>query len=137
MTGDEKTPIALASVGKIHGRLVAPPEFPQPITGVKVRVRSKVGGFDGSGKAGEAETVCDPSGRFEVPAIAAGLVAFELVFDHDKGTPAARGGSPGTRTPAGIEARDNDPAPADGPGPGRGPREGIEAADRGSAACVQ
>ncbi len=93
VTGDEKTPIALAPVGKIHGRLVAPPEFPQPITGVKVRVRSKVGGFDGSGKGGEAEVNCDPSGRFEVRAIAAGLVAFELVFDHDKGTP-LRGEAP-------------------------------------------
>ncbi len=93
VTGAEKTPIALAPVGQIHGRLVAPAEFPQPITGVKVRVRSKVGGFDGSGKAGEAEVDCDPSGRFEVPVIAAGLVAFELVFDRDKGTP-LRGEAP-------------------------------------------
>jgi hypothetical protein len=85
LDGDRKTAIELARVGQVTGRLVAPAGFAQPITGVKVRVRSKVGGFEGSGVSGEAEVACDPSGRFEVPAIATGILTFDLVFDRGKG----------------------------------------------------
>jgi hypothetical protein len=73
LDGDGKATIALAPVGQVAGRLIAPADFAQPIKGVKVRVGSKVGGFEGSGVSGEAEVACDPSGRFEIPAIAAGM----------------------------------------------------------------
>ena len=49
-------------------------------------MRSKVAGYEGSGIVGEAEAACDPSGRFEVPTIAAGLLTLELAFDCEKGT---------------------------------------------------
>ena len=91
--GDGKTTIALAPVGVVSGRLIAPDDFAQPIKGVKIRVRSKVGGFDGSGIAGEAEAACDPSGRFDIPAVAAGVLTFELVFDREQGIP-LRGEAP-------------------------------------------
>ena len=69
-------------------------------------MRSKVGGFEGSGIAGEAEVACDPSGRFEIPAIAAGLLEIELIFDREKGTP-LRGEAPrGLVLDSGIEGRD-------------------------------
>lgn len=83
--GDGKTTIALAPVGVVSGRLIAPDDFAQPIKGVKVRVKSKVGGFDGSGISGDAEAACDPSGRFEIPAVAAGLLTFNLVYDREQG----------------------------------------------------
>ena len=38
------------------------------------------------GKAGLAEVACDASGRFEIPAIAAGMLTLELVFDPAAGT---------------------------------------------------
>jgi len=85
--GAGKTTIALGPVGQVAGRLIAPADFAQPIKGVKVRVRSKVGGFEGSGILGEAEAACDSSGRFEIPAIAAGLLTFELIYDREQGTP--------------------------------------------------
>jgi protocatechuate 3,4-dioxygenase beta subunit len=93
LAGNGTTTIALAPVGQVAGRLIAPADFTQPITGVNVRVRSKVGGFEGSGIAGETEAACDPSGRFEIPAIAAGILEFELVFDREQGVP-LRGEAP-------------------------------------------
>ena len=75
----------LAPVGEVSGRLIAPDDFAQPIKGVKIRVKSNVGGFEGSGISGEAEAACEPSGRFEIPAVAAGLLTFKLVFDREQG----------------------------------------------------
>ena len=93
VNGEGKTTIALAPVGQVSGRLIAPADFGQPIKGVRVRVKSKVGGFDGSGIAGEAEVACDASGRFEIPAIAAGILTFQLLFDREQGIP-LRGEAP-------------------------------------------
>ena len=76
--------IAPAPVGRVVGRLVAPGD--EPIRGVTVRVTSQVGGYDGSGIVGSAEVVCDEQGRFEIPAIAAGMMALALEFDPEKGT---------------------------------------------------
>jgi hypothetical protein len=81
---DGKTSIVLAPIGQVTGRLIAPADFARPITGVRVSIRSKVSGFEGSGIAGEAEVTCDSSGRLEVHAIAAGLLTFELLFDREQ-----------------------------------------------------
>ncbi len=62
--------VTLAPVGRIVGRLVAPGG--EPIRGVTVRAASQVGGYAGSGQTGSAVVACDPQGRFEIPAIAAG-----------------------------------------------------------------
>ena len=50
-------------------------------------MRSKVEGYEGSGISGEAEVTCDTAGRFDVPAITAGLLDIALVFDRDQGMP--------------------------------------------------
>jgi hypothetical protein len=85
--GEKETIVTLAPVGCIKGRLVAPEGDTQGLVGVTIRVRSRVGGFDGSGRSSEALVSCDPSGQFEVPALAAGIVTFDLIFDRDKGVP--------------------------------------------------
>ncbi len=87
VSGNTSTTLTLAQVGRVAGRLVAPEGFAQPIQGVRIRVRSQVGGFDGSGISGEAEAACDASGNFEIPAIAAGLLTVEILFDREHGTP--------------------------------------------------
>jgi hypothetical protein len=94
LTGDERASVQLAPVGRVVGRLMTPEHREQPITGVKARVRSTVGGFEGSGIRGEAEVACDATGRFEIPAIAAGLLKIDLVFDPEKGG-SLRGEAPG------------------------------------------
>ena len=84
---EQETVVALAPAGQIKGRLVAPEGDTRSMVGVTIRVRSRIGGFDGSGRLGEALVACDPSGRFEVPAIAAGMLTFDLNFDRDKALP--------------------------------------------------
>jgi len=76
---DERADLRLAPVGRLVGRLAAPAN--EPIRGVTVRAIALVGGFEGSGRGGLAEVACDASGRFEIPAIAAGILELELVFD--------------------------------------------------------
>ncbi len=77
------TEIRLAPVGRLAGRLVAPAN--EPIQGVSVRARTLVGGFEGTGQGGLAEVACDAAGRFEIPAIAAGKLTLEFVFDTAMG----------------------------------------------------
>ncbi len=81
---EDATILRLAPVGRLMGRLVAPAN--EPIRGVTVRAATLVGGFEGSGQGGEAEVACDPSGRFEIPAIAAGMLTLDLIFDPRTGT---------------------------------------------------
>ena len=83
--------VLLAPVGRIVGRLVAPGD--EPIRGVTVRATTLVGGYAGSGQRGSATVACDPQGRFEIPAIAAGMLTLELQFDPAKGLP-LRGEAP-------------------------------------------
>lgn len=71
--------LALAPVARVTGRLVA--SRPGPIQGVTIRAFSQEGGYAGSGRSGVAEATCDSSGRFEIPAITAGLLKLELHFD--------------------------------------------------------
>ncbi|QEH38075.1 Dioxygenase [Aquisphaera giovannonii] len=81
------TPIALAPVGKVAGRLVAPADHRGPLKGLAVRVRSRVGGFEGSGVSAEAVAPCDAAGRFEFPAIATGLLEIRVVAEGEGATP--------------------------------------------------
>lgn len=71
--------IRLAPVGRFVGLLTAPAN--QPIQGVTVRASTLVDGYEGSGHGGLAEVTRDASGRFEIPAIAAGMLTLEIVFD--------------------------------------------------------
>jgi protocatechuate 3,4-dioxygenase beta subunit len=77
--------VALAPVGRIDGRLMAPDK--RPIRGVSVRATSQLGGYAGSGQGGSARVLCDEQGRFEIPAIAAGRLALALEFDPAKDCP--------------------------------------------------
>ncbi|MGP0063617.1 MAG: carboxypeptidase regulatory-like domain-containing protein [Isosphaeraceae bacterium] len=86
--------VTLAPVGRVAGRLVVPGD--EPIRGVTVRATSQVGGYAGSGQTGSATVACDPQGRFEIPAIAAGMLAIELEFDRRQGT-SLRGEEPRKR----------------------------------------
>ncbi len=83
--------VALAPVGRILGRLVAPSD--ERINEVTVRATSRVGGYAGSGHRGSATVVCDPQGRFEIPTIAAGMLRLELEFDPTRSLP-LRGAAP-------------------------------------------
>lgn len=76
--------MTLSPVGRLNGRLAAP--HGEPIRGASVRVRSRVGGYEGSGQGGIARADCDEQGRFEVPAIAAGMVELDIAFDPERGT---------------------------------------------------
>ncbi len=79
------TTISLAPVGRLAGRLVAPGN--EPIVGVTIRAATQVGGYAGTGIGGAAEVACDPQGRFEIPAIAAGRLTLRLEFNRQQGTP--------------------------------------------------
>jgi protocatechuate 3,4-dioxygenase beta subunit len=82
---DPKTrEIIAAPVGRVRGQLKA--VGAASLEGVRVRARSKAGGYSGSGIEGTAEAVCDASGRFEMPALAAGVVTLSLHFDPNGGT---------------------------------------------------
>ncbi len=87
LAGEKGTAVTLAPAGRIKGRLMAPEGDARAIVGVTIHARSRIGGFDGSGHTGEAVVACDPAGRFEVPAIAAGILSVDLIFDRDKGLP--------------------------------------------------
>jgi protocatechuate 3,4-dioxygenase beta subunit len=76
--------VALAPSGRVVGRLVAP--HGEPIQGVTIRATTRVGGYRGSGIAGTSAVPCDAQGRFEVPAIAAGVLVLELEFNRARGT---------------------------------------------------
>jgi protocatechuate 3,4-dioxygenase beta subunit len=71
--------LMLTPVARIAGKLVATNQ--EPIRGVTVRASTVVGGFAGSGQRGSATAACDDQGRFEIPAIAAGVLTLELKFD--------------------------------------------------------
>ncbi len=81
---DEVINIAMAPVGRIQGRLVAPHD--EPIRGVTIRATSLVGGYAGSGQVGVARVACDEQGRFSIPAIAAGMMTLEPEYDPERGT---------------------------------------------------
>ncbi len=83
--------VRLAPVGRIAGKLVAPGH--ERITGVTVRASTLVGGYAGSGHRGSATVTCDAQGRFEIPAIAAGVLTLELQFDPARSLP-LRGEAP-------------------------------------------
>jgi protocatechuate 3,4-dioxygenase beta subunit len=76
--------LVLAPVGRVVGRLTAP--HGEPIRGATVRAISRVGGYDGSGQGGVARADCDDQGRFEIPAIAAGMVELRIDLDLKRGT---------------------------------------------------
>ena len=76
--------LRLAPVGRFVGRLAGPAN--EPVRGVAVRASTLVDGYEGSGQEGLAEVACDASGRIEIPAIAAGLLTLDLVFDPRTGT---------------------------------------------------
>ena len=79
------TSITLAPVGRIRGQLTTP--HGELIRGVAVRATSQVGGYAGMGQGGAAEASCDEQGRFDIPAIAAGMAELELAFDRAKDFP--------------------------------------------------
>ena len=81
---DQATILTLAPVGRVQGRLVAPAD--EPIRGVMVSAVSQVGGYPGSGQGGSAVVACDERGRFEIPAIAAGMLTLIPEFDLERGT---------------------------------------------------
>ena len=87
MTGGlgQQVAITLAPAGRVTGRLVSPGN--EPIRGVTVRAASQVGGYEGSGQTGSAVVACDEHGRFEIPAIAAGMVTLDLEFEGPGATP--------------------------------------------------
>ncbi len=88
---DQIINLALAPVGRVVGRLVAPAN--EPIRGVTLRAATQVGGYAGSGHRGSAIVVCDPQGRFEIPAMAAGTLDLALEFDAAR-SPPLRGPAP-------------------------------------------
>jgi hypothetical protein len=47
---------------------------------------SRVGGHAGSRRCGIARADCDEQGRFEIPAIAAGMMEIAIEFDPERGT---------------------------------------------------
>ena len=67
--------ITLVSGGRVSGRVVA--DDPRAVAGLTVRVNSSTGGRGGA-NAGLATATTDGSGRFEVPAIAAGVVTVRV-----------------------------------------------------------
>ena len=83
----------LAPVGRIAGRLRAPDG--EPIRGVTVRatVAGRRPCRFGAGRLGGV--ACDEQGRFEIPAIAAGMLTLDLEFDAGEGTSPARRGARG------------------------------------------
>jgi Carboxypeptidase regulatory-like domain len=81
---EQAVDLRIAPVGRLVGRLVAPAN--DPIRGVTVRAATLVDGFEGSGQGGMAEVACDASGRFEIPALAAGMLTLGLIFDPRTGT---------------------------------------------------
>jgi protocatechuate 3,4-dioxygenase beta subunit len=83
--------VQLAPVGRVAGKLVAPGH--EPIQGVTVHATTLVGGYAGSGHRGSAMVSCDAQGRFEISAIATGVLTLELHFDPVKSLP-LRGEAP-------------------------------------------
>jgi protocatechuate 3,4-dioxygenase beta subunit len=77
--------LSLAPAGRLKGRLVVPGD--ETLRGVTIHATTKVGGYDGSGKAGLAEVSCDPHGRFEIAALAEGALKLALDFDRQEGSP--------------------------------------------------
>ena len=80
---EQVTEIRLAPVGRLAGRVVMPAN--EPIQGVSVRAARSWADSKARGRAGLAEVACDAAGRFEIPAIAAGKLTLELVFDTAMG----------------------------------------------------
>ncbi len=76
--------IALAPVGRLTGRLVAPGN--EPIQGVTIHATTQVGGYANSGIVGIAEAPCDAQGRFAITAIAEGTLSLTLEFDPERST---------------------------------------------------
>ncbi len=58
-----------------------------------VHATTLVGGYAGSARSGSATVTCDAQGRFEIPAIAAGVLTLELQFDPARSLP-LRGEAP-------------------------------------------
>jgi Carboxypeptidase regulatory-like domain len=70
--------ITLAAAGRVSGRVLT--RDSKPVSGLKVRAQTFPGGVDTGGPIGSAEVATDESGRFELPAIAAGRLALVLDF---------------------------------------------------------
>ncbi len=81
--GDPAADLRLTPVGRLAGRLVA--QGNEPIRGVSIKATTLVGGFAGTGRSGWAQAAADASGRFEIPAIAAGMLTLEVVLDPRAG----------------------------------------------------
>jgi hypothetical protein len=73
------TTITLERAGRISGRVVT--DDAKPASGLRLRARTFPDGFDSGGTVGSAEVATDGSGRFEIPAIAAGRLDLALDFE--------------------------------------------------------
>jgi hypothetical protein len=76
---DEAAIVSLAPVGRLFGRLTA--DEPTAVRHRKLRFTTWQVPGDESAGGGVAEVVTDEEGRFDVPAVAAGSLSFELVED--------------------------------------------------------
>ena len=120
--------LRLAPVGRFVGRLAGPAN--EPVRGVAVRASTLVDGYEGSGQEGLAEVACDASGRIEIPAIAAGLLTLDLVFDPRTGTRLRTEPSWRHRAGGGHDHRADNPPTLDCPNHGISPRTGNKPPDR-------
>lgn len=76
LTGNKPTTIALAPVGQLTGRLMA--DDPRAIRQRKLRFATWLEPGDETAGGGLAEVVTNDDGTFEIPAIAAGSLTFEV-----------------------------------------------------------
>ncbi len=65
--------LRLEPVGRVSGRVAA--DAGKPVSGLRIRAHTFPDGYDLGGTVGTADAVTDASGRFEIPAIAAGRLA--------------------------------------------------------------
>jgi hypothetical protein len=70
--------IRLEPVGHVNGRVRTVDD--KPVVGLKIRARTFPEGSDLGGNVGSVELTTDASGRFTIPAIAAGRLAMTLDF---------------------------------------------------------
>ncbi len=77
LEGTEPKTIMLEPAGRVSGCVLADEK---PVSGLTVFVQTFPEGFDLGGTLGSAEVTTDGSGRFEIPAIAAGRLALTLDF---------------------------------------------------------
>ena len=72
----DRTALRLEPVGSVSGRVAGDVE--KPVSGLRIVAQTFPEGYDLGGTVGLAEAVTDASGRFVIPAIAAGRLALML-----------------------------------------------------------